>query len=170
MPEVRGKKPEEEARWQWVALLESSSTSWVLPTPMDLVLRIALIRPCRALIEVRLHVSNLPHPCWNSVESHESIDKSEKRATRLRSNFFFLAEFNTKIKALRVGNGVRSTGGISVWSGLFWKQVNWCFGKWVPEASHCLVYRREGRKRYRSRFSIEKKKLIPFIPAYLIPT
>ena len=42
-----------------------------------------------------------------------SIDKSEKRATRLRSNFFFLAEFNTKIKALRVGNGVRSTGGIS---------------------------------------------------------
>jgi len=59
----------------------------------------ALIRPCRALIEVRLHVSNLPHPCWNSVESHESIDKSEKRgcSTRLRSNFFFLAEFNTKI-------------------------------------------------------------------------
>lgn len=81
---------------------------------MDLVFRIALIRPCRALIEVRLHVSNLPHPCWNSVESHESIDKSEKRgcSTRLRSNFFFLAEFNTKIKALRVGNGVRSTGGI----------------------------------------------------------
>lgn len=76
---------------------------------------LALIRPCRALIEVRLHVSNLPHPCWNSVESHESIDKSEKRgcSTRLRSNFFFLAEFNTKIKALRVGNGVRSTGGIS---------------------------------------------------------
>ena len=75
----------------------------------------ALIRPCRALIEVRLHVSNLPHPCWNSVESHESIDKSEKRgcSTRLRSNFFFLAEFNTKIKALRVGNGVLRTGGIS---------------------------------------------------------
>ena len=50
-----------------------------------------------------------------SVESHESIDKSEKRgcSTRLRSNFFFLAEFNTKIKALRVGNGVLCTGGIS---------------------------------------------------------